>query len=251
VIFKFTKQLSETLENKENLRKNSEKKKEILKVVKVKKLRFRIISILFEGYKYPLLSPGSVYFPLFSMMRYVGIAITLAVLNSKPKYIPYGCCMVECIFYLYAINNQVKQSTMENRIEHFNSFIHIVYNLLAALAYTHISTDYNRQLDLAMISIVSIKIAVNLLIVAYALLATLFEAIADSCLKKKTEEKAKEDPSQKYRDTHNDNKAAGGSASKNGIEIAEEGKIQEEANNGEELEFTKTIMLPPVKGSIF
>ena len=177
VLWMFARQLRQAIENRDN---NSDKKKagELLEAVETSKFRFRFVSLTFDGFRYPLMSTTHVFFPIASLIRYILIAMILATLNGNPKYIPFGCTVIEFAFYIYALKTAVKESKLENWIEQFNSFVHVIYNILGIISFSEFAQDNRLLLDYSMLLTFSAKFGVNATIIVLGILLVLYDLIA-------------------------------------------------------------------------
>ena len=127
----------------------------------------------FEGLYYCPESPSNLIFPLVSILRYAAIALLLSAFNRDVWYIPFGCATIELVFYLYALRSAVKESRLENWLEQFNSFIHVIYNILGIISFTEFSQRSKLALDLTMLTVVAMKVLVNGILLLIAILFTL------------------------------------------------------------------------------
>ena len=134
---------------------------------------FDFVRPAFEGLYYCPENPSNLGFPLISIVRYASIALVLSGFNRRVWFIPFGCVTIELAFYFYATRFPVKESRMENLVEQFNSFVHVIYNILGIISFTEFSQRAILALDVAMLSVVATKVLVNGILLLIAILFTL------------------------------------------------------------------------------
>ena len=176
VLWMFARQLRQAIENRDN---NSDKKKagELLEAVETSKFRFRFVSLTFDGFRYPLMSTTHVFFPIASLIRYILIAMILATLNGNPKYIPFGCTVIEFAFYIYALKTAVKESKLENWIEQFNSFVHVIYNILGIISFSQAAKEFSQPIDYLMMGFLGLKLGINTIIVVGKIVIVFYQLV--------------------------------------------------------------------------
>ena len=143
-----------------------------------RKYRFgTLLEGIYDGFRYPI-KPSFLFFPLVSLIRYTALAATIVFLSGTGIFVPLTASTIECAFFIYALKTEVKDNKLENWIEQFNSFIHTVFNLLAALTYLEIDQNYMSLVDIGLFGSLILKIGVNCILLIYILMLELYDAVS-------------------------------------------------------------------------
>ena len=183
VLFVFARRVRAAVEKTETdpnrKQKSSGLRKPLFNQLKGSAVGYHFVKQMFKGLYYCPQNLFNLNFPLVSIGRYASIALVLSGFNGKVWYIPFGCVIVETAFFAYALRAAVKASKLENWVEQFNSFIHVIYNVLGILSFAGESHRSRFAFDLLMLTTVGSKIVVNGLLFLTWIISAVYSIIAD------------------------------------------------------------------------
>jgi hypothetical protein len=145
-----------------------------------------LIFIFFENLRFPFASKMVPYHPYAQLMKYFALGFCLASVHRFGVWLPVSTGMIE-LFYYYTITiTAIRDGMAENFIDRLNCLLHGVFCTLVLLV--HYSKEYNREVDLAAVCVVLLKLILNLGMIVFLLFEVLIRAIRVGikfCSKKK------------------------------------------------------------------
>lgn len=161
------------------------KKTSCLKEVRKAK-QTSLIFLFFENLRFPFSSKVVPYHPFAQLLKYTALSVCLSLVHPFGQWLPVSAGIIEISYYYIITKATIRHELAENFIDQLNCLLHAAFCTLALLV--HFSNGYNREIDLAALSVVLVKLALNIGMIVYLLFGvfiSVIRLILKVCIRKK------------------------------------------------------------------